>query len=82
MLPLKDQGCKLVSPALTSAPDSMQWFKDMNQACGDNGCGVRLLACSSSIWSLLLVCQWDFIALHWYGRNPHDLEAYVVCVIE
>ncbi|QRV91502.1 glycoside hydrolase family 128 protein [Ceratobasidium sp. AG-Ba] len=35
MTPAGKQGCKLVSPATTSAPSGIQWVKDFQKACPD-----------------------------------------------
>ncbi|KAF9469066.1 glycosyl hydrolase catalytic core-domain-containing protein [Collybia nuda] len=40
--PLKDQGYRLISPAVTSAPSGKQWMKDFFTAC--NGCHFDGLA--------------------------------------
>jgi hypothetical protein len=36
MRPLKDQGYTLISPALTSAPNSKDWMRTFLNACGGN----------------------------------------------
>lgn len=43
--PLRAKGCKLVSPATTSAPSGKQWLKDFLDACNGR-CTVRLVRCS------------------------------------
>lgn len=49
--PLRAKGCKLVSPATTSAPSGKQWIKDMLTAC-NGGCTVSFIY---SFWLRLVL---------------------------
>ncbi|KAG8791401.1 hypothetical protein FRC12_009280 [Ceratobasidium sp. 428] len=42
MEPARNGGCKLVSPATTSAPSGIQWVKDFIKAC--DGCHIDIIA--------------------------------------
>jgi len=61
ILPLKDKGTLIISPATTSDPNGKKWMLDFFNQCGGPHphCGV------------------DVVAAHWYDIHADDLIAYL-----